>query len=70
MTQVETYTVTYTKGVPQRAYIIARNEKGRILGRIRNGDQQLAQSLAENDPTGRTARFEHEDGTNFLVGIQ
>jgi acetyl-CoA C-acetyltransferase len=68
--QVETYTVTYTKGVPQRAYIIARNEKGRILGRIRNGDQQLAQSLAENDPTGRTARFEHEDGTNFLVGIQ
>ena len=67
--QVETYTVTYAKGAPQRAYVIARNEKGRILGRIRNGDLQLAQALADNDPAGRTARFEHEGGTNYLVGI-
>lgn len=66
---LESYTVTYAKGEPQRAYVIARNDKGRILGRIRNGDTTLAKILADNDPAGRTARFIREDGTNYFVGL-
>lgn len=63
---VETYTVTYKNGRPSRGYVIASNERGRVLARVRTGHRATMISLAEKDPIGARVRIVHEGGVNFL----
>lgn len=64
---VESYSVTWKKGRPSRGYIIASNEKGRILARVRSGHRATLQSMHETDLIGRTVAIVHEDGVNFIA---
>jgi acetyl-CoA C-acetyltransferase len=63
---VVSYTVTYAKGAPQRAFIIAENDKGRILARLRGGDAATLAALTSEDPIGRRWDVTHEDGVNYI----
>ncbi len=59
---VETYSIVSKKGIADRGYIIAKNDKGRILARVQGED--LAALQAE-DPIGRSVKFDHVDNVNF-----
>jgi acetyl-CoA C-acetyltransferase len=63
---VLSYTVTYAKGAPQRAFIIAENDKGRVLARLRNGDTGALAALMDGDPIGKTWNVTHEEGVNYI----
>jgi acetyl-CoA C-acetyltransferase len=64
---IETYTVTYAKGVAQRAYVIGSNANGRILARVRNDDRTTLAALQSHDPIGQTATVDHVDGVNYFT---
>ncbi len=66
---IETYTVTYVKGITEMGYIIASNAQGRILARVKSGDPELLEWLGHNDPIGRSAEFINDKGRNFLISI-
>ena len=59
---VQTYSIIGKKGAADRGYIIAKNDKGRILARVQIED--LA-TLQAQDPIGRSVKFDHRDGINF-----
>jgi acetyl-CoA C-acetyltransferase len=63
---VLSYTVTYAKGAPQRAFIIAENDKGRVLARLRSGDTARLAALMDGDPIGKTWDVMHEGGVNYI----
>ena len=63
---IDSYTVTWKKGQPSRGYVIASNEKGRVLARVRKGHRGTLASLAEQDAIGRSVRIVHERGVNFV----
>jgi acetyl-CoA C-acetyltransferase len=64
---VESFSVTYNKGSPQRGYVAVRTvEGGRTLARVRSGHRATLAALAANDPIGRTVRVETRDGSNYL----
>jgi len=66
---VLSYTVTYAKGAPQRAFIIAENGKGRVLARLRGGDTATLETLMGDDPIGKTWDVTHEDGVNYIERV-
>ena len=65
---VLSYTVTYAKGAPQRAFIIAQNDKGRVLARLRSGDTATLAALMNEEPIGKTWNVTHEGGVNYIGG--
>ncbi len=67
---VETYTVTFKKGLPARGYIFAKTDEGRILARTHSGDQAMLALLAANDMIGRVAHIAHADGVNFIEAFE
>lgn len=64
---IETYTVTSTKGMPSRGYVIARAGNARILARARSSDSATLAALQETDPIARTVRIAHENGINVIT---
>jgi acetyl-CoA C-acetyltransferase len=64
---IETYTVTYAKGIAQRAYVIGSNANGRILARVRSDDRTTLAALQSHDPIGHTATVDHVDGVNYFA---
>jgi acetyl-CoA C-acetyltransferase len=64
--RVESYTVTYHRGQPQRGYILGRAGEGRILARARTGHRTTLAALAKEDPIGRVIRVEHDTATNYI----
>lgn len=66
---VETYTVTYAKGVPSRGYVIARTPRGRILARVRAGDRAMLDALAAGDPIGRTVHIVYAAVINVVDAL-
>ena len=60
---VETYTVTYAKGVPARGYVIAAADGGRIIARA--ASEHLPELLAR-DPVGRRVRIVSDGTVNRL----
>ncbi|WP_422059632.1 enoyl-CoA hydratase-related protein [Sphingopyxis sp.] len=63
---IDSYTVTWKKGRPSRGYVIASNEKGRILARVRTGHRATLHSLGVGDPIGKRVRVVHETGINYI----
>lgn len=63
---IEAYSVTWKKGRPSRGYIVAANERGRIIARVRTGHRATLLSLHEGDAIGRAVRIVHEKGVNFI----
>lgn len=63
---IDSYTVTWKKGQPSRGYVIASNEKGRVLARVRTGHRATLASIAERDAIGRSVRIVNEKGVNFV----
>lgn len=63
---VETYTVTWKRGHPSRGFVIASNDRGRVLARVRTGHRATLETLHREDPIGREVRIVHENGVNFL----
>lgn len=63
---IDTCTVAWSKGRPSRGYVIASNEKGRILARVRNGHRATLRSLHEDDVIGQRVRITHEKGVNYI----
>jgi acetyl-CoA C-acetyltransferase len=59
--KVTSYTVTYAKGKPHRAYVVGANDEGVALARVRD----LAALLA-GDPLGHIVELIHEDGVNYV----
>lgn len=58
--------VTWKKGQPARGYILAENDQGRILARVRTGHRATLASLHADDIIGRKVRIVHEKGVNFV----
>jgi len=67
--KVETYTVVYKSGAPSRGYVIAENEKGRILARTGKDDTAMLAQLATQDAVGRSVRIEVHDGVNTIAAL-
>lgn len=63
---VETYTVTYSRGVASRGYVVARTPVGRILARARSGDHATLAALAAADPVGTRIHISHANGVNTI----
>lgn len=64
---IESWTVTWSRGKPKHGYVVARNERGRIVARVPSGHRSLMQWLSETDPVGQTLSFTHKDGRNLIV---
>lgn len=66
---VESFTVTYARGLPQRGYIIGRTDAGeRVIARVRNGHRATLHALATTaDPVGQRISIIHEGGTNWIA---
>lgn len=64
---IESFTVTYNKGKPQRGTIVGRVGDKRILARVRNGHRATLAALAQGDAIGQKIQIEHEGDTNFIV---
>ncbi len=67
--EVESFTVTFTKGQPSRSYVIAKTSEGRIIARAHSNDQQLFAGLLASDPVGKMVFIEHLDGVNFVAKV-
>src|ERR1700722_11402385 len=63
---IDSYTVTYKRGAPQRGYVLARTDKGRILARAFAGHRSTLSALAKDDPIGRSVNIRHDAGVNFI----
>ena len=63
---IESCSVTWKRGNPARGYVLASNERGRILARVRTGHRATLLSLHEDDAIGRNVRIVHEKGVNFV----
>jgi acetyl-CoA C-acetyltransferase len=64
---IESFTVTYQKGAPQRGYVVARTAEGRILARAETGHRATLEALAQDDPIGKTISVRSEAGVNYIV---
>ena len=64
---VETYTVTFTKGVASRGYVIANNATGRVIARVRSGDLDTLAMLQRDDMVGKSVTISHDGGINYFT---
>jgi len=63
--EIVTFTVTYAKGKPQFAIVIANLDSGERCAAI-NGDAESMLALLDGEPIGRRVRVKHKDGKNFF----
>lgn len=66
---IETFTVTWKKGVPQRGFVLARSTEGRVLARAATGDRATLDALAKDDPVGRRVHVRAEGGVNIIAAL-
>jgi len=62
---IVTHTVTYAKGRPQFAIVIANLENGERCVAV-NGDAESMSALLEGEPIGRRIFVRHKDGKSFF----
>jgi acetyl-CoA C-acetyltransferase len=63
---IQSYTVTYKRGSPQRGYVLAGTGRARILARAFTGHRVTLAALAKDDPIGRSVNIRHDAGVNFI----
>jgi acetyl-CoA C-acetyltransferase len=63
---IQSYTVTYKRDAPQRGYVLARTDKGRMLARAFTGHRATLAALAKDDPIGRSVNIRRDAGVNFI----
>ena len=64
---IEGYCVKHGREGLSGGYIIARNEKGRVLANVKADDMATLQSLVDHDEVvGKSVNIVHRDGQNFL----
>lgn len=67
---VEAYTVIHGKEGPDSAYVVARNDEGRVIARIDVKSAAAAPILeAAEDLVGRNLSIIHQDGVNYVMGF-
>jgi len=67
---IETYTVAFKQGAPQRGYVIGTTGAGaRILAATARGDAATLATLLADDPLGRTAQIAHDGRANIITAI-
>ena len=69
-TTIDTYTVTFAKGVPARGYIIGSTADGaRVLARVPRDAAPMLHQLLSADPIGKPVRIEQDGETNIIAAI-
>jgi acetyl-CoA C-acetyltransferase len=64
---VESFTVTYAKGEPQRGYAFLRTDDGgRLLARTQKGEAGLLAEAMRDGIAGQRLRARHRDGSNMI----
>ena len=64
---IEGYCVKHSREGLAGGYIIARNEKGRVIANIKSEDIATLQSFVDSDEVvGKVVTIIHRDGQNFL----
>lgn len=67
---IETYTVTFAKGAPARAYVIAQTVEGaRVLARTQRDDAATFAALLQQDPIGAPVEIDREGEVNMIDRI-
>ena len=67
---IDTYTVAFKKGAPQRGYVIGTTASGaRILAATARDDAATLAALLAADPLGRTAQIAHDGRANIITAI-
>jgi acetyl-CoA C-acetyltransferase len=65
---IESWSVTWAKGVPQRGYAFVRTDDGaRILARTRKDEAAKLHALADPEAIGKRVSIVHEDGINLIA---
>lgn len=68
--RIESYSVSFTKGVPARGYVFVRNaEGGRALARVARDDAATLHALLTRDPLAAPVRIAHREGRNFVQAL-
>ena len=66
--EIEAYCVRHGRHGPEAAYVIARNEEGRIIANVEKDHRATIQALAKSEqPVGQSIRIERRNDRNFLV---
>lgn len=67
---IDTYTVAFKKGAPQRGYVIGTTPSGaRILAATARDDATTLAALLADDPLGRTAQIAHDGRANIITAV-
>jgi len=67
---IEGFCLEYKRDIPQSGYVIAKNERGRILAKIKPNSTDILKLLATNgDVVGKTAEFSHDKGYNYIIDL-
>ncbi len=67
--KVVTYNVSFSNNMPAYGYVIASNNAGRILARIRPDQPDVLATFCQSDMLGREVHIEHKDGVNTVHSI-
>ncbi|BDI61932.1 hypothetical protein [Qipengyuania nanhaisediminis] len=65
--RIETLSVSYRRGTPSHAVVIAKSKKGRILARARSGDYATMTALDQPGAIGRPIAIVQEDASNVIA---
>lgn len=64
---IEGYCVKHGRHGPESGYVIARNEQGRVIAKIKPGHRATLTALAlADDVGGQNVHIVHKDGKNFV----
>ena len=68
--EIEGFCLKYDRDIPQSGYVIAKNDKGRILAKIKTNNHKMLKFLSGDiDVVGKTAKFSYEAGYNYIVDL-
>lgn len=68
--KIEGFCIRYNRDIPESGYIIAKNDQGRILAKIKSNNYNMLKLLSKNiDVVGKHAKFSHESGYNYIVDL-
>jgi len=64
---IEAYTVRHGRNGPEHAFLVASNERGRVMASVHKDHRLTMKALSTGvDPVGQAVSIVHEGGKNFL----